>query len=491
MTIRSGFFNSVSGDRKYDAGKFAEYFASFIGNGVFPNPSTGLQVAANDDMTITVKAGKAWIKGYILVNDDDYILNLDPADGVLNRIDRIVARYDTVDREIRLEVKKGAFASSPVAPALQRDADAYELALADIAVNKGAISITQASITDLRLNTSLCGIVHGTVDQVDTTTLATQYQTWLTETQTEAETNIDDMMDGLQNVWDTWFATIQGALDGDVAGNLLNLINANTAAIATKAEQSDLANLQGVVAVHLADYAYQVAGGTATALTLTISGALVDGYPMTFIAAADNEAAATTINTKPLYKPNTTDAPNLVTGKAYTVWYDEGDDCFFIKASAEGDATVADVLAGKIFSNGDDTGLVGILALIGTSLVGDVVKGKTFYNTDAKTIQTGTGANAKRIASGTTTATVTAYGSGYKLSYSGLTFKPALVFAFQYSEIYDLTIVSVISPANFAYQMQFNNGAGHIAANYLFFDGGFDLQVNSGGWPYRWVAVEE
>ena len=253
MTIRSGFFNSVSGDRKYDAGKFAEYFASFIGNGVFPNPSTGLQVAANDDMTITVKAGKAWIKGYILVNDDDYILNLDPADGVLNRIDRIVARYDTVDREIRLEVKKGAFASSPVAPALQRDADAYELALADIAVNKGAISITQASITDLRLNTSLCGIVHGTVDQVDTTTLATQYQTWLTETQTEAETNIDDMMDGLQNVWDTWFATIQGALDGDVAGNLLNLINANTAAIATKAEQSDLANLQGVVAVHLAE----------------------------------------------------------------------------------------------------------------------------------------------------------------------------------------------------------------------------------------------
>ena len=82
MTIRSGFFNSVNGDRKYDAKRFAEYFNSFIGNGVFPNPSDNLQVIANNDMTVTVKAGKAWINGYIMINDDDYILALDVADGV-------------------------------------------------------------------------------------------------------------------------------------------------------------------------------------------------------------------------------------------------------------------------------------------------------------------------------------------------------------------------------------------------------------------------
>ena len=47
---RSAFFNSINGDRRYKAEVFAEYFSSFIGNGVFPNPSTSLQVIANDDM---------------------------------------------------------------------------------------------------------------------------------------------------------------------------------------------------------------------------------------------------------------------------------------------------------------------------------------------------------------------------------------------------------------------------------------------------------
>jgi len=154
--IRSGFFNSMNGDRKYDASKFAEYFASFIGNGVFPD---SLQVISNNNMTVTVKSGKAWINGYILINDADYILNINAADGVLNRIDRIVLRYDVVDREIRLEVKQGTFASSPVAPALQRDADAYELCLADIIVSAGAVSITQDKIADTRTDSNLCGKV--------------------------------------------------------------------------------------------------------------------------------------------------------------------------------------------------------------------------------------------------------------------------------------------------------------------------------------------
>ncbi|MDR7870301.1 MAG: hypothetical protein RIN55_05545 [Tissierellaceae bacterium] len=214
MAVRSGFFNSVNGDRKYDAKRFAEYFATIIGNGIFPNPSTNLQVMSNNDMTVTVKAGKAWINGYILINDDDYILQIDPADGVLNRIDKIVARYDTIDREIRLEVKKGNFASNPVVPNIQRDADAYELALAYIAVNKGIVSITQANITDLRLNSELCGIVHGTVNQVDVTTLFNQYAAKFEQKEIDFETEFN-----------AWFDDIKTQLGEDVAGSLLNQIN--------------------------------------------------------------------------------------------------------------------------------------------------------------------------------------------------------------------------------------------------------------------------
>lgn len=118
---------------------------------------------------------------------------------------------------------------------------------------------------------------------------------------------------------------------------------------------------------HLVDNMYQTAGGTATAITLTINGTLANGYPITFIASANNSGAATTINNKKLYKPNTTTAPNLIAGKAYTIWYsaagDSGNGCFFIKASAEGNTIASHVLAGDTFSNYSDTGLIGTLDL--------------------------------------------------------------------------------------------------------------------------------
>jgi hypothetical protein len=232
---KSFVFNSVNGDRRYKAEDFREYFASFISNGVFPNPSNNLQVIANNDMTITIKAGKGWINGAIYINTDDYILNIDVADGVLNRIDKVVLRMDTAERKIYSYVKKGQFASSPTAPTLQRDADAYEIALADVAVNKGAISITQANITDLRLDKNLCGIVHGTVDQIDVTTLFNQYSTRFKIKSEEFEKEFED-----------WLKTLKDVLGEDTAGNLLNLITKNTESINNiKSDLVDITKQQG------------------------------------------------------------------------------------------------------------------------------------------------------------------------------------------------------------------------------------------------------
>ncbi|OOM81825.1 hypothetical protein CLPUN_08190 [Clostridium puniceum] len=111
---------------------------------------------------------------------------------------------------------------------------------------------------------------------------------------------------------------------------------------------------------HLTDSRFQLAGGTGTAITLTLSS-LVNGYSKTFIASANNGGAATTINGKKFYKPGTTISPNLIAGKAYTVWYNSSGDCFFIKASAEGNTIASHVLAGDIFSTEIDTGSIGTM----------------------------------------------------------------------------------------------------------------------------------
>ncbi|MGH4125091.1 MAG: hypothetical protein ACREV6_19420 [Clostridium sp.] len=254
---KSSFFNSINGDRKYKANDFAEFFNSLLTNGVLPNPSTNLQVIANNNMTITVKMGKAWINGKIYINDSDLILPVSVADGVLNRIDRIVIRLDTLARNIKIIVKKGTFASVPVAPVLQRDADFYELGIADIYIARGATSISQANITDLRLNSVYCGWANSLM-QADTTALFNQYQDWLNNRQAQynkevidwtAEKHADfttweatskqtytdvlnkEVIDvakietDFQASFTAWFNAIKGQLSTDAAGNLQLEIN--------------------------------------------------------------------------------------------------------------------------------------------------------------------------------------------------------------------------------------------------------------------------
>lgn len=232
---RSSFFNSVNGDRKYKADSFANYFSSFIGNGVFPNPSTNLQVIVNEAMKVSLRKGKAWINGYMYENTDSLSLDVEVADSVLGRIDRVVLRKDVKERKIFAYIKKGEFSSSPKPPTLQRDMDAYELGLANININKGITTIKQGSIVDLRLNSELCGIAHGLIDQVDTTTLFEQYETWYKYQQDRFDEDLTSWTnlkkDEINNIeksfkleFREWFETIRDILDEDVAGNIINMV---------------------------------------------------------------------------------------------------------------------------------------------------------------------------------------------------------------------------------------------------------------------------
>lgn len=238
--MRSGFFNSeIIGydaenmpvfDRAEEASFFAKYFSQFISNGVFPNPSTNMQVLATEGMNIKVDIGTCYVNGYMGWVEPAETYEIEESD-LQPRIDRVVARLDFTTKDIQIKIKKGTPLGNPVAPELQRDYDIYELGLADIRVNANAIEITQENITDLRLNTELCGIVANQLQHVDTTTLFNQYQAWLSRVTGEAEANLSNMETEFEQSFNTWFQTVQNVLDGDTAGHLLNLINNNTQAI--------------------------------------------------------------------------------------------------------------------------------------------------------------------------------------------------------------------------------------------------------------------
>lgn len=208
MAEKSWFFNAelVEGqyDREYLAEDFAKYFSMFISNGVFMNTSDALQVVADStpNMTVKLKPGCAFINGYAYENDTDYVFDIDTADGSLNRIDSIFVRFVLSERTIKAYKAVGNSSSVPAAPSLIRTADYWDLCVAKISVNAGVTSITQSAITDTRLDTDLCGIVHSVIDKIDTKTLYNQIQADLEEFKSDSQAGFN-----------AWFEEINSRLD--------------------------------------------------------------------------------------------------------------------------------------------------------------------------------------------------------------------------------------------------------------------------------------
>ncbi len=153
------FFPSIGGDRKYNAQDLADTIGGLVTNGVYSKTAINLKAEAAEGMNITLQPGLCVINGRVGINKNPVTLTVDAADGVLHRIDRVMLRCDYNEREIAEYIKKGTPASAPSAPALQRDADAYEISVANIAVNAGTAAITQFMITDTRASGDLCGYV--------------------------------------------------------------------------------------------------------------------------------------------------------------------------------------------------------------------------------------------------------------------------------------------------------------------------------------------
>ncbi|MCM1218136.1 MAG: hypothetical protein NC548_26925 [Lachnospiraceae bacterium] len=239
MAVTSGFFNSINGDRKYDARQIGMYLGKLVSSGVFPNPSTNLQVTAAGGMNIQVHSGRAMIDGHWMDNDSAYEITLDDADMALARIDAVVMRLDENDgaRSIDLTVKKGTPSAAPESPVMERAGYVQEYCLALVNIpavrNDGTQEIIQANITDTRADTNVCGWVTNLIQHVDTSTLFLQWQ---------------DAYQRFYNASDaefhTWLNGIKTELGNSVVGALTSAINGKADKDAVDEMAKTVANLQ-------------------------------------------------------------------------------------------------------------------------------------------------------------------------------------------------------------------------------------------------------
>ncbi len=198
-------FASVSGDRKVGPEIYERMLGDMFTAGVFPRGEM-LAVAPASGMQITLKTGGAVLirtdatsagpRGYLYSNTAAQTLTCNVADGVAGRIDAVVLRWSRTARSVTAAIVTGTPAATPTAPTPKRTADIWELCLAQISVAAGTTEITAAQITDTR-ETELCGIA-SSIAQLDSADFYAQQTA----------------------VFDAWFNSVKGTLEGDVAGQL-------------------------------------------------------------------------------------------------------------------------------------------------------------------------------------------------------------------------------------------------------------------------------
>ena len=201
MAITYGFFNSVDGDRKYNAEQMSTYFDGLVSDGIFQSVGKKFSVTAGAGLTVNVDTGRALIECHWLKNDNVLTISLDNADVQNDRKDLIVIKLDYTARTMGIEYISGA-------ESVKNTETVKYLTLARITIPAGATAITQANIKDYR-GSALCPWVTGLVKQVDTADLFTQY-----------ETAYEEMVQQMINWWadrrnafDTWFNNLTSTLN--------------------------------------------------------------------------------------------------------------------------------------------------------------------------------------------------------------------------------------------------------------------------------------
>ena len=215
MAWTYGFFNSVNGDRLYNADQMSHIFEGLITDGVYESVGNKLAVQPNSGMVIQIATGRGWFAKRWINNDSPYLMTLENSDVTLNRYVAVCVRVDSTNsvRNAVPYLKYSEKATTPVKPTMTRTETVKEYCLAYVYIRAGATEITASDIEDTRFNTELCGWVTGLITQVDATTLFAQWQALFNEFMTRETTDFND-----------WFENLQIELDEETATRLTNAL---------------------------------------------------------------------------------------------------------------------------------------------------------------------------------------------------------------------------------------------------------------------------
>lgn len=219
MAFTYGFYNSLKGDRKYNAEQMSEIFDGILKDGVIPSQGQLFVVkSAENGMQITVGTGRAWFDHTWSKNDSVMVLTVPKSDITRPRYDAVVleVNHEQMVRANEIKIVQGESAVNPIKPTLVNTDKVKQYPLAYILV-KAAVTEIKAEDIENMVGRS-----------------PTVFATGILET-----VAIDDLWSQWAGEWKTWFDNIKLQLTENVVTNLQYQINQLNEKVPEKATNSE------------------------------------------------------------------------------------------------------------------------------------------------------------------------------------------------------------------------------------------------------------
>lgn len=234
MSFRSGFWNSIDGDRTYSAEDMAIPFEGVITDGVFANWGDAFKPTVTNTSTVTIGSGKAWLHKKWIQNDSVYQMPIDVPNYASSTEARTVvvclnlkteSYYRSAEFTVEEQRKYGSYPD--MLNRITNRSRQYTLPLFAINFAAGDSSIQQSNVTSL-IGTPWCPYVTAPVQTVTIDDIRAKwdasYNALMNDIVGNARTKANEAENNFEASFNVWFQTLKNQLDTNQAANLQNQI---------------------------------------------------------------------------------------------------------------------------------------------------------------------------------------------------------------------------------------------------------------------------
>lgn len=216
MSVTCGFYNSLNGDRKYNAMQMSSIFDGLIIDGVFASIGTAFAVKAAGGLTLNIGIGKAWFNHSWTLNDAILPIEAPESEVLLDRIDAVVLEVNGMEsvRDNTIKIVKGNPSSAPSRPVMENEGNVHQYPLAYIYRKFGSTVITQADITPM-VGTASTPFVTGILQTISLDELLGKWQDELDQFVDARSQEVDNWIANEENDFTAWFEQMKADLTSE------------------------------------------------------------------------------------------------------------------------------------------------------------------------------------------------------------------------------------------------------------------------------------